>query len=353
MFIQMDNIYPIILSGGSGTRLWPLSNSQMPKQFLSLFGQTTLFQMVYQRSLLFSHQPLIITNSSHLDLITSQIPSNSCDILLEPLAKDTAPAIIMSLLQIKKQNPEAILLIMPADHYIPNLENFKTMIQQSIDATSDHLITFGIKPTYPETGYGYIQADDNKISDHCYKVKQFREKPNFETALQFISNGNFYWNSGIFLLSVQQCYEELSRHSPQLLQLCLDCPVIQQSSRINLIDSTGFNKIKPISIDYALMEKTDKMAVLPTSIQWSDVGSWASLWQLQDKDKNGNVVQTEPESRMICQDVSNSYIINQRADQKIAVIGMENCIIVNTDNELLILNKHLCQSVKTIASQFS
>ena len=354
----IKNIYPVILSGGSGTRLWPLSTSETPKQFLPLFETKTLFQMSFERATIFNcNPPLIITNSQYLDLVRDQLSSDfKYNILVEPIGRDTAPAITLSLLYVIKQNPNAILLVMPADHYIPDHDEFKLMVINTLDNfsnnTNNHIITFGIKPTYPETGYGYIELSDIKISDKCYKVKQFKEKPNLQLANEFISKGNFYWNSGIFLFSAQVFYDELKEYSPELLNICSSClndtNIISDMIYINL---DIFKTLSSISIDYALMEKSNKIGICPTSIIWSDIGSWASLWQIKDKDKNLNVIEGN-HNNIICDDVNNSYIINQSMNHKIAIIGVNDLIIINSGSIILIVNKNSVQKVKSVAKYF-
>jgi mannose-1-phosphate guanylyltransferase len=348
---MIENLYPVILSGGSGTRLWPISTPETPKQFLPLFGSKTLFQMTFERSLIFNdNTPLIVTNYQHLSLVKDQIGENhNYDILIEPIGRDTAPAITLALLHIKKQNPEAILLVMPADHYIPNHPEFRSMVLDAIDGCKDNIITFGIRPTYPETGYGYIELSEVKISDKCHKVKQFREKPNLEKANEFILKGNCYWNSGIFLFSIPLFYHELNLYSPELVQTC---SLSLQTHRMNdsniiQVDPIVFETLKPISIDYALMEKSDKIGILPTSVVWSDVGSWLSLWQIKDKDENLNVIENTSDN-VICNDVTNSYIINKSLNHKMIVIGIKDCIIVNTDSTILVVDKNSTQKIKSI-----
>ncbi|MEO1924229.1 MAG: mannose-1-phosphate guanylyltransferase/mannose-6-phosphate isomerase [Nautiliaceae bacterium] len=342
----------IILSGGQGTRLFPLSRESYPKQFLTLQSKKSLFQQTVKRSLnlVGSPQNLIIsTTKNYQFLIKNQLKeliknnANSSHIVLEPLPKNTAPAIALSvkyLMDKLKISENEILFVFPADHIIEPEEKFFEYTKYAEDiAKKGFIVTFGVKPTKPETGYGYIEADFTTPIGKAYKVKKFHEKPDKATATNYLKAGNFFWNSGIFIFSIKTFLEELEKHSPEIYKL------ISYYSYEDLLKVEIFEKMPNISIDYALMEKTDKSAVIPLDITWSDVGSWDSIYEVLDKDQNNNVKIGD----VVDINTKNSLLIS--SGRLVATIGVEDLIVVETDDALLITKKGLSQQVKNLVQK--
>lgn len=340
----------VILAGGSGTRLWPLSRKSYPKQFLKFGDNQTLLQKTIIR-LLNSKKadPLItITNKEYQFLVKNQVGEIDGDleknIILEPAARNTAPAIALAVKyavdKLEGQTDE-VLFVSPSDHVISPEEGFGEYLKKAeVLAKAGYIVTFGIKPYKPETGYGYIKRDSETLSYgdtlKAFKVEKFVEKPSLETALEYLRSGNYYWNSGMFAFTIQTILDELAKHAPGIYQ--------------NLngnFDGTirSFEKMPSISIDYAVMEKSDRVAVLPLEINWSDIGSWDSVYEILDKDENQNVKIGE----ILDMDTKNSLIIGNK--RLISTIGLEDILIAETDDAILIAKKGEAQKVKDIVKQ--
>ena len=340
---------PVIMSGGSGTRLWPLSRKNKPKQFLNLFGERSLFQdtLVRLSGLDDLQAPIVVCNESHRFMVAEQLQElgdQSADIILEPCAKNTAPAIAIAALQAQVGGNDPVLLVLAADHVIHDHQAFHDAILQAKDAAEKgHLVTFGIIPDSPHTGYGYIEAEDKTSLS---KVNAFVEKPNKETAERYLESGNFYWNSGMFMFKASTILEELGKLSPEMLknsQLAL-------TNADNDLDFIRLNKenfaaCDSNSIDYVVMEKTDKAVVIPLNAGWSDVGSWSSLWETHDKDQDNNVLVGD----VILENVSDSYIHSE--DKLVTVLGLDNIVVVETPDAVMIADKQQAENIKTIVSK--
>ncbi|MCP4393816.1 MAG: mannose-1-phosphate guanylyltransferase/mannose-6-phosphate isomerase [Alphaproteobacteria bacterium] len=358
-------IHPVILSGGAGTRLWPVSRLLFSKQLLSFnkmefsLLQETVIRLVDKDNSGTSNKPIliappsIICGQAHHFIIERQLedisvtPSN---IILEPAGRNTAPAAATASICIKEQSPEYdLILMLPSDHVIQNKKAFMEAIAKGAKAASEgKIVTFGITTDYPATGYGYINADkDLKDCEGCKIVQSFTEKPDEETARKYHNNDNYYWNSGIFLFSASSMIEEMKLHRPDILELCQKA--LQPSKREGdncsiFLDNNIFASIEGDSIDYAIMEHTDKAVVVPVDMGWSDVGSWEALWDIGDKDENGNVTDGD----IITHDVKNSLI---RSDGRlVAAVGLENTVIVSTDDAVLVANKDRTQDVSNIVN---
>lgn len=339
-------IRPTILSGGAGTRLWPLSRQLQPKQFWGLTSQNSMFQNTLNRvqGLSKSGLPLIISNVNHRFQVQQQLQSlkqDSSPVILEPLAKNTAPALTAAALLLASQSEEQMMLVMAADHEIKDIDAFQQSAMKAINLARQGLIvTFGIVPTYPETGYGYIQSGENN------RVEKFVEKPDLELAKEYIENGNFLWNSGMFVVEPNIWLGEIEKYSPEILIHCrkaLDNAKVEANHY--LLNEDAFEKCPSDSIDYAVMEHSDKVAVVSLNAGWSDVGSWLSLWQVNEQDKDGNVLDGE----VIAVDTSDSYIkSNQRLT---AVVGLDDIVVMDTPDALLVLNKKKSQQVKAVVEQ--
>jgi len=344
-------IIPVILSGGSGTRLWPLSRKQYPKQYLPLVSDNTMLQETILRLSGLDNlaDPIIICNADHRFLVAEQcqqINIKNPTILLEPVGRNTAPAIAAAASQSLKQIDDAVLLVLSADHVIQDVESFHQAINiASNQAQAGKLAIFGVVPTDANTGYGYIKS--SKVNnDGAYKVEEFVEKPDLQTAQAYLEQGNHLWNSGMFMFKATTLIDELTTHSPDILKSASDAV---NNAKYDLdfirLEKKIFESSPSSSIDCALMEKSDNVVVVPLYAQWSDIGSWSALYNIGKKDANGNVINGD----VFMQDTTNTYIY---ADgHMIATIGVQNLIIVDTPNATLISTKDKSQEVKNIIEQ--
>ena len=344
-------ITPVILSGGSGTRLWPLSRKQYPKQYLPLAGDNTMLQeaILSLSGLNNLADPIIVCNVDHRFIVAEQcqqIDITNPTILLEPVGRNTAPAIAAAALQSLKETDDAVLLVLSADHVIQDIEAFHQAINiASHQAQEGKLATFGIVPTDSNTGYGYIKAFKDGV-DGAHNVEEFVEKPDLETAEKYLGQGNYLWNSGIFMFKAGTLIDELTAHSPEIVTLVNDAlnNAAQDFDFIRL-NKQAFESSPTDSIDYALMEKSDNVVVVPLDAGWSDVGSWLTLYDIGVKDDNGNVIKGD----VITQDTINTYI--HANDHMIATIGVQDLVIVDTPNATLISTKDKAQEVKKIVER--
>jgi len=323
-------IIPVILSGGSGTRLWPLSRKQYPKQYLPLVGDNTMLQETILRlnGLDNLADPIIVCNADHRFLTAEQcqqIDIKNPTILLEPVGRNTAPAITAAALQSLKDTDNAVLLVLSADHVIQDVEVFHKAINiASKQAQGGKLVTFGIAPTNANTGYGYIKYSKDSI-DGVHKVEEFVEKPNFKTAQSYLEQGNYLWNSGMFMFKAAELIDELTIYSPNTI-ISVSNAVNNAAQDLDFIrlDKQAFESSPSDSIDYALMEKSDNVMVVPLDAQWSDVGAWSALYDVGVKDVNGNVIRGD----VITKDTTNTYI--NANYHMVATIGIDNLIVVDT-----------------------
>lgn len=341
-------IVPVILCGGVGTRLWPLSREQFPKQFLPLFDhQETLLQATLSRLKPLDGAPIIICNQEHRFIVAEQCRRSNIQplkIILEPVGRNTAPAAAIAALMLA-DDPDAILAMIPADHYIADSQYFCERLLFAAEYANDYLITFGIQATKPETGYGYIERGEAIASDQIYHVKRFIEKPQAETAQAYIQSGDFYWNSGIFVMRAKSYIQALDKHAPEILKASREAyQAHRQDLEFLCIGKDAFEHCPSDSIDYAVMEHASNVAVIPFNSTWSDLGSWTSLWENAIKDNNGNVQRGD----VIAQDTKNCYL---RADKRLlAAIGIENCVVVETTDSVLVANKEHTQAIKSIVA---
>ena len=343
-------ITPVILSGGSGTRLWPLSRGNHPKQFLPLVSDKTMIQETLLRlNGLNISAPIVSCNESHRFLVAEQIGevcSKKPHILLEPVAKNTAPAIAAACCAAMQDDKEAVVVILPSDHVISDVPAFQKAVMTAAEqARKGFLVTFGIVPTFAATGYGYVKTAGEE-ADGAYTLEKFVEKPCFEKAQKYLASGEYSWNSGMFVFKASVFLEELKMFAPEMYNLSAASfeNALVESDFVRL-DKASFEKIKGDSIDYAVMEKTKKGKVVKLNAGWNDVGSWTALWEIQQKDKNGNVSKGD----VISLDTTDSYI--HAGKRTVAVIGLDNIVIVDSDDAVLIAAKGKIQDVKKIAEE--
>ncbi|MDC0483584.1 mannose-1-phosphate guanylyltransferase/mannose-6-phosphate isomerase [Candidatus Thioglobus sp.] len=341
-------IVPVILSGGSGTRLWPLSRTLYPKQFLDLVNETTLFQDTLLRLPKSLEKPLVICNEEQRFLAAEQLRQIQIDsncIILEPEGKNTAPAIALAALKLKKRDDDPLLLVLSADHLIQDIAALhKTIKIAELLAINDKLVTFGVVPNKAEIGYGYIEIDNNESNDY-FNIKSFREKPNRIDAQKYINSGNYLWNSGMFLFKSSLYLNELAKFEPDILQAC-EKSLQTEHKDLDFIrlNNNEFIKCPSKSIDYAVMEKTDKSVVVPLDAKWRDIGSWESLFNSKEKDRNGNV----SEGDVILENVTNTFAYS--SNRLVAVTGVSDLIVVDTQDALLVSNRNNAQNIKNIVS---
>jgi mannose-1-phosphate guanylyltransferase / mannose-6-phosphate isomerase len=351
-------IYPVILSGGAGTRLWPLSRANYPKQFIPLVDgmEGSLLAATVRRlpAAAGFMAPTIVCSDAHRFLVRDELEDMAVEpraIILEPVARNTAPAIAVAALTLSESNPDAVFVVMPSDHLIDDEAMFAASVRKAAEvAATGRLVLLGVTPAKPHTGYGYIgqgRALDG-VCEGAFEVKAFHEKPDVETATQYTERPGYFWNSGIFVLHAASFLAELERHAPDVLHAAGEALAkVREDLGFLRLDREALEQSPNISIDYAVMEKTANAALLPLDVTWSDVGSWSALWELAEQDKDGNAV-ARPDGAMLT-DTSNSYIYSQRA--LVATLGVDDLIIVDTPDALLVADKSRAQDVGQIVAR--
>lgn len=339
-------IVPVILSGGSGSRLWPLSREFFPKQFLSLINTSSLFQDTINRASGQLAAPLVICNEEHRFIVAEQlrqIDSLNNGIILEPVGKNTAPAIAIAAISLMKEQKDPILLVLSSDHVIENKVEFLNSIQTASKiAEQGKMVAIGVKPNKPEIGYGYIRAE-RSVNHNYFNIVSFTEKPDINKASEFLKSQDYYWNSGIFIFKASAYLDELKKYEPEIFSTCKKS--IDNSSRdldFIRLDNNEFFKCPSKSIDYAIMENTINGVVVPFEGSWSDIGSWSSLWELKKKDINNNV----SEGDVLLNNVQNSYV--HSSNRLVAVNQISDLIIIDTQDALLVSSKNNSQDIKDI-----
>lgn len=348
----MAVIHPVILSGGTGSRLWPLSRSLFPKQLLALAGEHSLIQDTALRAMGADFAPpLIICNTEHRFLIAEQLREAEVPfeaIVLEPIGRNTAPAAAIAALMVAEQDPDALMLLMPADHIVQDRAAFLAAVQRAaVAAQQDYLVTFGIAPNSPETGYGYIRRGaELKDMPGSFLVARFVEKPDAATAAGYVASGDHDWNSGLFLFKAQAFLAELERLEPELLAHCREA-MAKGAKDLDFfrLEATSFAKAKAISIDYAVMERTAKAAVVPVEMGWSDIGSWEALWTVAQRDGQGNATKGD----VLNHASRNCYLRSE--GPLVAAVGVEDMVVVATQDAVLVSHKSASQDVKRIVEQ--
>ncbi len=335
-------MYGIILAGGSGSRLWPLSRELYPKQLLNLNSDKSLLQSTFERlkNCMDENNIVSITNVKHSSNVRMQLGELTTNpvVLSEPVAKNTAPAIVLTAKFImQKSNSDPVIIVVPSDHLIKDNDKFLSTVKKGEKlAEKGYIVTFGIKPGYPETGYGYINTSE-KLEDG-FKVKEFVEKPDIETAKKYLHAGTYFWNSGIFMFKASTLIEETVKHAPEIAKISEEFDF----SQTNEIPFVNFDKMPNISIDYAIMEKSDKIALVKLESDWNDLGSWKSIYDISNKDENGNVFV----GHVLDKGSKNSFVY--ASSKLVATIGLEDAVIVETEDAILACKKNMTQDVKDI-----
>lgn len=346
------NYYAILMAGGVGSRFWPMSTTAFPKQFHDMLGTgETLIQKTFHRlsQLIPKENIFILTNAIYEDLVFQQLPTvTKRQVLLEPAMRNTAPCILYASLKIQKENPEAVMIVAPSDHWIEDETKFKQNVQQAFDFCESHdaLMTLGIQPTFPNTGFGYIEYDRN--SKHTIKpVRQFREKPDYNTAKSFIEQGNFLWNAGIFMWSAKSVIKAFQSQQPKLFELFANGLPLFNTEDEHLFIDENYGKSENISVDYAIMETSENVYVLPAEFDWNDLGTWGSLYDKLEKNEHQNAV---VKARTLTEDAKGNMIMTQ-GDKIVVVDGLNDYIIVDKDEVLLIFPKSKEQDIKQTLQQ--
>jgi mannose-1-phosphate guanylyltransferase len=346
----------IILAGGSGTRFWPFSRQSRPKQFQSIIGDGSMFCQTVRRVLPLEPEGIIvITNTLQVEDARSQLESMDIPVasepdglepggallVAEPQGRNTAPAIALAAALVLRRSPEAVMMVLPSDHFIPEEEKFRqTLLAAEEVACMDRLVTIGIAPHRPETGYGYIRKSARRVRQ-AYEVEEFREKPDSDTARSYVESGEYFWNAGMFIWKADIIWKELRTHMPALAA-CMD-PLRDTSRKISLREDlvAAYAEAEAESIDYGVMEKSDCVTVVPGDFTWSDVGSWASLWELEEKDADGNA----GGKNLVVVDSRNNLV---RTDKVAALVGVSDVVVVETPDALLICHREKAQLVKEV-----
>lgn len=346
------NYYAILMAGGVGSRFWPVSTVDFPKQFHDMLGTgDTLIQKTFSRlaKLIPAENIFILTNEKYNNLVLEQLPMVKQEqVLLEPAMRNTAPCILYASLKIQKQNPDAVMVVAPSDHWIEDEVAFTDNLKQCFDfcGSENALMTLGIQPSFPNTGFGYIEFDKTD-SNPVKKVNQFREKPNYETAKSFLASGNFLWNGGIFIWSAKAIIDAFSEFQPQMNQLFLSGLEKYNTNSEKEFILENYAKAENISIDYAVLEKAKNVYVLPATFDWNDLGTWGSLHEKLHKDENNNAVVN---TTVVLENASNN-IIRAKGKKVIVIDGLNDYIIVDNEDVLLIYPKSKEQDIKIIASK--
>ena len=351
----MANIYPVVLSGGSGTRLWPLSRAMYPKQFVRFSEDQTSSFLAATLQRLGTEQgfasPVVVCNNDHRFLVKDEAERagvRPSAILLEPVARNTAPAIAVAALFVERDDPHGIIAVTPSDHVIKDNHGFVEAVRRAAEvAGAGKLALFGIAPSKPHTGYGYIRRGASLTGfEGAFSVSAFTEKPDRRTAEGYLANGDYYWNSGIFVLGVRAFLQELAHLEPAVLAAAKEALIsAREDLGFQRLDAAAFAKAPSISVDFAVMERTSLAAVLPIDVGWSDVGSWSSLWELSSRDSQGNAVHGDA----LLEKTENTYIHSDRT--LVATIGVKDLVIVDTPDALLVANKDMTEDVSSIVAR--
>jgi mannose-1-phosphate guanylyltransferase len=345
-------MYAVIMAGGKGTRFWPRSREKMPKHLLDIVCERTIIQETIDRvaPLIPAENILIVTGASHADELMKQVPQiPEKNIIIEPVGRNTAPCIGLAALYIKRKSPDDVMAVLPADHLIADAERFRHVLSAAAEMArrGDYLLTIGITPTCPETGYGYLEKGPRKTTvrgEDFYAVKSIREKPALPQAKAFLERGGFYWNSGMFIWRVDTIVEALKKWLPDLHRGLSEIEPALGSNQEKSVIEHVYNKIHSISIDYGVMEKAENVLLVKGDFGWSDMGSWDALWEVLEKDEDGNAAHVQ--GCFVGVDSRNSLIHSPR--KLVALVGVEDLIVVETEDSLLVCKRGCSQDVKKV-----
>jgi mannose-1-phosphate guanylyltransferase/mannose-6-phosphate isomerase len=347
-----DRLHPVVLSGGSGTRLWPMSRASLPKQLLALHGKRTMIQdTVLRASVPGAVAPILLCSDGHRFLVAEQMQQIGVTpnaIVLEPVGRNTAPAAAIAALMVAEGDPQGIILLLPSDHVVTNETAFRAAIARAAAAAKlGYVVTFGIAPVGPETGYGYIERGSPLANvEGASSVRRFAEKPDRATAERYLATGDYVWNSGMFVFRADILLAEMERLEPAIVKAArASLAAATRDLDFVRLDAVSFEKAKNVSLDYAVMEKTDKAAVVPCDIGWSDVGSWSSLWALEKRDADGNALKGD----VVIHDSHDSFVRSEKG--LTALVGVRDLVVVVTEDAVLVAQKDRAQDVKEVVDQ--
>lgn len=349
-------VYAVIMAGGSGTRFWPKSTKALPKQFLNLFGKGTMIQNTADRikEIIPQERIMVVTNENYVPIVKEQLPKVPAEnIVGEPVAKNTAPCVAIAAELLYKKDPEAIMVVLPADHHITDPHGFNRILKSAIDkaGSGSHLVTIGINPDRPETGFGYIHAQNESEEElegnSIYPVEAFTEKPDLVTAQRFVESGEYFWNSGMFIWKAVTVLEEIRKHLPEMYdEVKTASPELYESTHEAAINDFYY-ACESVSIDYGIMESAESVYVVPGDFGWNDVGSWTAVFQLAEKNKQGNAIQA---LNATVADAEGNLILSS-GEKMISLVGVENLAVVETEDAILVCNLDKAQGVKEIVEQ--
>jgi mannose-1-phosphate guanylyltransferase len=345
--------YAVVMAGGSGTRFWPKSTRALPKQFLNLFGERTMLQQTVDRleGFINEEQVMVITNQNYVPIVKDQLPKANPEwIVGEPVARNTAPCVAAAAALLHREDPDSVMVVLPADHRIGKPDRFRDVLETAVDIArrEESLVTVGIKPNRPETGYGYIRFDSASAPDASekpyYRVQNFTEKPDAATAESFLNSGDYLWNSGMFIWKTEVIIRAFKQYMPEVFKLMEKLMASGGSEE----DLNQFYQACPsISIDYGIMEKAETVHVVPGDVDWSDVGSWTTVHELSDKDENGNAT---GKAAVSLQNAS-SNLVHTESEKLVALVGVDNLAVVETDSAILVVNLDQSQDVKKVVQE--
>jgi mannose-1-phosphate guanylyltransferase len=347
-------IFAVLMAGGVGMRFWPRSRTKNPKQVLDIFNHETMIQATFKRlkGLIPQSRIFIVTNQAQIEIIKKQLPQlKDQNFIIEPYGRNTAPCIGLAATLIRQIEASGVMVVLPADHLISDVKEFQRVIRQATKYAfeTDSLLTLGISPTFPATGYGYIQRGEvkKKFNGHnIYSVKTFAEKPNHETAMRFLESGDFYWNSGMFVWKASTILKEIEERLPELSEGLQKIKAHLKKENLPKVIEDVYRRIRGISIDYGVMQTAQHVCVIPTNMGWNDVGSWEVVYDISEKDKNKNAGDSQ---RILQVESGENYIF--APDKLVALVGVKNLIVVDTGDALLVCRKNRSQDVKEIVEQ--
>ena len=340
-------MYAVIMAGGRGTRFWPRSRGAMPKPLLDITGESTMLQQTVERiaPLVPLRNILIVTGAEQADLVGKQLPDLPAEnIIVEPVGRNTAPCICLAATKIYSQDPDAVMIVLPADHHIGNPDGFRGCLTQAaaVAVETSALVTIGIAPAFPETGYGYIQYDKSRGFAGAYRVEQFHEKPDVERARQYVAKGNFLWNSGMFAWKASVILEAAKKHLPAMYELIFPISELWGSEAIAAAITDAYGKVQSISIDYGVMEKAGEVYTLVGDFGWNDIGSWSAIYDISAKDSSGNALRGD----VIAVESVNCMVYSP--NKLTAIVGLKDIVVVETGDALLVVPRDRAQDVRKI-----